>query len=203
MVMSARPGQYLVAATLVSLVLISSVACNAVLGDLKDGTGSSSGGSSSSGGNTSCLQQLASGPCVSCLQSNCGSQVNEFANSCSAYLDCVCPGGNFEPCLESTCSSQIASSCQTAANDIDTCQTQSCAGPCAGDAGTVPTCSSGSGGGNGCSAPMSCGSAGQTYEFCDNAGTCSYVLNGQTFSCASCNAGDLQTCSTNVAQACQ
>ena len=204
--MSSARCKSIVAATFMSLVVVSGVACT--LGDLRDGTGS---GGSGSGGFTSCLAQSISSSCSSCVQSNCGSQLSDYENGCSAYISCICPGGNYDSCAATSCQSQLTgTACTDATNAIGSCITQQCVSQCQTSGSSSGGCSSGSSGSGGssgsssggetCGTPTSCGSSGKTIQACAGA-TCYFVVNGQTFDCTSCN--DTTSCSQAAGAACQ
>ncbi|HEY1697849.1 MAG TPA: hypothetical protein VGG39_37065 [Polyangiaceae bacterium] len=182
-------------------------------GSSSGGIGSSSGVGSSSGG--SCLATAMNPTCWSCLQGSCGSELGTFESDCSAYVDCVCPGGTYDACNATTCEPQITGVCGTSAQAVATCETQSCESACvqsgssSGAGSSSGGCASSSGsssGGTGtgtCSTSTTCPSSGETLEFCVEGSetSCYYEVGSQTFPCASCT--DVTSCAQAATTACQ
>jgi hypothetical protein len=64
---------------------------------------------------------------VSCLKSNCGSEVSQVDSACQAYYDCICPSGQDAAVLLSCTPSdscnqvtdQAMNSCNACANACD------------------------------------------------------------------------------------
>ncbi len=107
-------------------------------------TASSSGGSSgsSSGGTAAqCLQSSSTSACYDCVTTSCASQFAAFVTGCSAYIDCVCPGGVYDANDVTMCQSlEMATTCTSVITPLGDCETSSCASAC------TSTSSSSSGG---------------------------------------------------------
>ncbi len=122
----------------------------------------SSAGGTNYGSYTSCLAQGASSDCVSCVENNCGTPLSNEESSCTDFLSCGCPGGNYsDPAWNSSaCQAKLTGNqpCINANDGFVSCVSSSCATQCGtadggtGDGGT----SDGDNGGE-ASAAVACG----------------------------------------------
>ncbi len=133
-------------------LLVLAAACGGkISGGVGQGGGSSgsssggtSSGGSSSGGTNSCLETSGgSQACISCIESECGSQLTTTESGCSALISCECPGGIYSVTAANSCTSLgMEPSCMDTLPPLDACESQFCAGPCSGggssSGGTIP-----------------------------------------------------------------
>jgi hypothetical protein len=73
--------------------------------------------------------------CSSCVQNNCGSQVDDYQGSggCGPYLSCICPGGTAttdQATIESCTTQAQTSGCMNSVNAFNACVANSCGTPC-------------------------------------------------------------------------
>ncbi len=94
---------------------------------------SSSNGGGGGYGITNCPLLGVPSACVSCLKSNCGSQVATVDSACSTYYDCICPAYQDAAVLEScTESASCAQATATGMSECGACQAACSFGPDAG-----------------------------------------------------------------------
>ncbi|HTQ46455.1 MAG TPA: hypothetical protein VMI75_27050 [Polyangiaceae bacterium] len=93
--------------------------------------------SSSSGGGASanCLVSYAGQGCLTCVQTNCNSQLGAASNSCGSFISCVCPNGTYVASDLQMCESRASSQCQSDGSALNTCVQQKCSTACSGDGG--------------------------------------------------------------------
>jgi hypothetical protein len=150
------------------LVAVASLmACGgAIATPLGDGGPGSSGGSGggSGGGSAvdSCLVSSSSDACLTCIESQCGSQLTTFESGCNDYIACVCMSGTFsEAAAESeTCQEKAEEvSCQSGEQNLAPCLEQNCEGQCVTTTMGSSSGPSGSSGGTGTSSGSGSGSS--------------------------------------------
>ena len=98
---------------------------NADGGDVANATACQASAESMSQGGSSC---------VSCMKSNCASQLSAQATGCVDFLNCICPNGTFDETIASSGQCQPkeqSTACESADNDVTNCQAAACSLPCA------------------------------------------------------------------------
>ena len=137
-----------------------------------------SGQVSSGGGSQydSCLGTVVGSACVSCVRSNCASDLNAIEQGCSDFLSCACsgPGGSYSSAAAAAPSCQQSfeeQSCSSAAGNGPTMYCQACVSACTPSSSGSSGSSSGvvsSSGSSGSSSGIgsSSGSSGGTGDLC-------------------------------------
>jgi hypothetical protein len=88
----------------------------------------------------SCLTSALGSDCTSCLQSSCSAPYSSATNACGDFVNCVCPGDQFDPTNLQVCLQNTPSSCQTALDQIFMCSSKACASQCGGSSGDGGAC---------------------------------------------------------------
>ena len=130
-------------------------------GQLRGSSGASSG--ASSGGIFNSRLQTSNSPpaCISCIESQCGSQLALVESGCSDLLTCECPGGVYNQSLAQACSPKAQEpSCTGPVAQIDQCVTQLCVSAC--EVSSSSSGGGGSGGSGGSSSGVSSSSGGSS-----------------------------------------
>jgi hypothetical protein len=172
-------------------VLVLAAACGGktvgTIGPGGTGSGSSGGNSSGSGsGANSCFESSGvSQACISCIETQCASQLGAAESGCSDLLSCECPGGIYSATAAEACAAKAQeSSCPDATSVLDQCEEQFCVNACETSSGGGSSSGSSSGGVGSSSSGGSSSSSGGVPTGCtvDDTVDCSGGASG--YACA-------------------